>query len=102
MRYQPADKSRINRRPCFLPSTLGADTIKHHLQMQDEARCLRVDITDIRALVIAQAPCQNLSVWHDLAIQTGANERQVSTQYASLATLASMSSVDGSRVSSTI
>jgi len=25
MRYQPADKSQINRRPCFLPSTQSTD-----------------------------------------------------------------------------
>jgi hypothetical protein len=32
MRYQPADKSQINRRPCFLPSALGTDTTKYCLQ----------------------------------------------------------------------
>ena len=49
MRHQPADKSQINRRPCFLPPTLGTDTSKYHLPKRDRLTCLGLDITDIRA-----------------------------------------------------
>src|SRR6266851_8376708 len=48
MRHQPADKSQINRRPCFLPPTLGTDISKCHLPRQDILTCLSLDITDIR------------------------------------------------------
>jgi hypothetical protein len=46
---RPADKSQINRRPCFLPSTLGADTIKYNLQTRDVLTRFLLDFTDIRA-----------------------------------------------------
>ena len=49
MRHQPADKSQINRRPCFLPPTLGADISKYHPPKRDRLTCLGLDITDIRA-----------------------------------------------------
>src|ERR1700731_1972092 len=49
MRHQPADKSQINRRPCFLSPTLGTDTTKYHLPKRDRLTCLGLDITDIRA-----------------------------------------------------
>src|SRR3982074_1756908 len=44
MRHQPADKSQINRRPCFLPPTLGTDTSKYHLPKRDRLTCLGLDI----------------------------------------------------------
>src|SRR5229473_1365466 len=40
MRHQPADKSQINRRPCFLPPTLGTDISKCNLPRQDILTCL--------------------------------------------------------------
>src|ERR1700737_1292366 len=52
MRHQPADKSQINRRPCFLSPTLGTDTTKYHLPKRDRLTCLGLDITDIRARLI--------------------------------------------------
>jgi len=54
MRHQPADKSQINRRPCFLSPTLGTDTTKYHLPKRDRLTCLGLDITDIRARFIHQ------------------------------------------------
>ena len=61
MRYQPADKSQINRRPCFLPSALGADMLKYHLQKQGESMCLSLDITDIRARLIHEGRWKELA-----------------------------------------
>src|SRR6056297_3132891 len=51
MRHQPADKSQITRRPCFLPPPLGTDTAKYLLPLQDEVTCLCLDITDIRTRI---------------------------------------------------
>ena len=50
-----ADKIQINRRPCFLPSTLGADIQNHHLQMREELSYLLLDFTDIRTRIIHEA-----------------------------------------------
>src|ERR1700687_3652702 len=60
MRHQPADKSQINRRPCFLPPTLGTDTSKYHLPKRDRLTCLGLDITDIRAHRIHDGADDNL------------------------------------------
>ena len=54
---RPADKSQINRRPCFLPSTLGADMLKYHLQKQEGSVCLSLDITDVRARISHRGRC---------------------------------------------
>jgi hypothetical protein len=62
MRYQPADKSQINRRPCFLSPTLGTDITKYYLPKRDRLTCLGLDITDIRARPIRDAGSQGAPV----------------------------------------
>ena len=52
-----ADKSQLNRRPCFLPSTLGADMLKYHLQKQEGSVCLSLDITDMRTRISHRGRC---------------------------------------------
>ena len=54
--HQPADKSQLNRRPCFLPSTLGADMLKYHLQKQEGSVCLSL-ITDMRTRISHRGRC---------------------------------------------
>jgi uncharacterized protein with gpF-like domain len=51
MRHKSADKSQINRRPYFLPSTLGADIDKYNLQKRGVLTYLGLDNTDIRARI---------------------------------------------------